>query len=73
MAQILALYCPPLPQDGTLTFDEFLSIMEEAKKMYPQVSMQLSYVENNIERWVSSAAISPTTLTPPLPPPRQNV
>lgn len=37
-------------KDGTLTFDEFLSIMEEAKKMYPQVSMQLSYVENNIER-----------------------
>jgi len=36
--------------DGTLCSDEFLSIMETAKRKYPQVQVQLTYVENDCKR-----------------------
>ena len=38
--------------DGTLCLSEFRSILENAKYKFPQVQVQLSYVENNIERSV---------------------
>ena len=37
--------------DGTLCADEFLAIMETAKRKYPQVQVQLTYVENDCKRY----------------------
>ena len=36
--------------DGTLTQEEFEEIIEKAKEQFPQVQVQLSYVENNVEQ-----------------------
>ena len=36
--------------DGTLSLDEFRAIIETAKTQFPQVQVQLSYVENDMER-----------------------
>lgn len=36
--------------DGTLTLNEFLGIIEQAKLKFPQVKVQLNYVENNVEK-----------------------
>lgn len=36
--------------DGTLTLDEFQVIIEKAKAQFPQVQVQLSYVEDDIDR-----------------------
>ena len=36
--------------DGTLTLEEFRSILESAKHKYPQIQVQLSYAQNNIEK-----------------------
>lgn len=39
--------------DGTLTLEEFQQIIEQAKTQFPQVQVQLSYLENNVERSVT--------------------
>ena len=36
--------------DGTLTQQEFEKIIEKAKEQFPQVQVQLSYVENSVEK-----------------------
>ena len=36
--------------DGTLTPDEFHRMVDKAKHLYPQVQVQLSYMENNIDK-----------------------
>ena len=36
--------------DGTLTLDEFHKMVDKAKHLYPQVQVQLSYMENNIDK-----------------------
>ncbi len=36
--------------DGTLTQQEFERIIEKAKEQFPQVQVQLSYVENSVEK-----------------------
>lgn len=36
--------------DGTLTQEEFEEIIEKAKEQFPQVQVQLSYVENSVEK-----------------------
>lgn len=36
--------------DGTLSQDEFEVIIEKAKTQFPQVQVQLSYVENDVEK-----------------------
>ncbi len=38
--------------DGTLSLTEFEALISTAKSLYPQAEVQLSYVENNLERWV---------------------
>ena len=38
--------------DGTLSCEEFLALMETAKRKYPQVQVQLTYVENDCKRYV---------------------
>lgn len=38
--------------DGTLTIDEFRKMLEKAKHLYPQVQVQCSYMENNIDKLV---------------------
>ena len=38
--------------DGTLTRDEFHKMLEKAKHLYPQVQVQCSYMENNIDKLV---------------------
>lgn len=37
-------------EDGTLTQLEFQRIIEHAKTQFPQVQIQLSYVENSVEK-----------------------
>ena len=37
--------------DGTLSYQEFLALMETAKCKYPQVQVQLTYVENDCKRY----------------------
>ena len=37
--------------DGTLSCQEFLALMETAKRKYPQVQVQLTYVENDCKRY----------------------
>jgi len=51
--------------DGTLCSDEFLSIMETAKRKYPQVQVQLTYVENDCKRYRVIACVQPILLPPP--------
>ena len=36
--------------DNTLTFDEFMNLMETAKKKYPQVQVQLSLAEKECKK-----------------------
>ncbi len=36
--------------DGTLSLAEFESLISTAKNLYPQAEVQLSYVENNLEK-----------------------
>ncbi len=36
--------------DGTLTQEEFQGIIEKAKQKFPQVQVQLSYVENDVDK-----------------------
>lgn len=36
--------------DGTLSLSEFEALIVHAKKLYPQAEVQLSYVENNLEK-----------------------
>ena len=36
--------------DGDLSYSEFVAMLEKAKHLYPQVQVQLSYVENNVEK-----------------------
>ena len=36
--------------DGTLSLPEFESLISMAKSLYPQAEVQLSYVENNLEK-----------------------
>lgn len=43
--------------DGTLTLDEFHKMVDRAKHLYPQVQVQLSYMENNIDKYVCVASI----------------
>ena len=36
--------------DGTLSYDEFVALMETAKKKYPQVQVELTLAENNCRK-----------------------
>ena len=38
--------------DGTLSLDEFVALMETAKKKYPQVQVELTLAENNCKKLV---------------------
>ena len=38
--------------DGTLTMDEFHKMVDKAKHLYPQVQVQLSFMENNIDKYL---------------------
>lgn len=38
--------------DGTLTLDEFHKMLDKAKQLYPQVQVQLSFMENNVDKLV---------------------
>ena len=38
--------------DGTLTLDEFHNMLDKAKQLYPQVQVQLSFMENNVDKLV---------------------
>ena len=49
--------------DGTLTLDEFHKMLDKAKHLYPQVQVQLSYMENNIDKWVTLSSLSTWKIT----------
>ena len=36
--------------DGTLTLSEFRSIMETGKEKFPQIQVELSFAENDVEK-----------------------
>lgn len=50
--------------DGTLTLNEFQVIIEKAKAQFPQVQVQLSYVEDDVDKYVGPKAghTSPSAL-----------
>lgn len=55
ISQAQALYKQAdVNHDGTLTLDEFQDIIEKAKTQFPQVRVQLDYVEHDVDRQVAS-------------------